>query len=337
MKTVVHLVPAMLLVACASAPAADGATPTSAIEDQAGELISQVKFELHLREVMLLNPYLESDSPKVDAFDAVWTELTQAADAIVAYSTGVLQLDLQGKTDEDVGQLIVLTRELVDDLSALPNVQRNLSIVDLDGVLQDAATQANVTKALRAAAPVTNAVAAALEQTVIDANDLFDPAFEETYDKVVAEQRPLMEYTDTLVERRNGALNGLLMLERARKGDADAWAELLASNRAASQAVSDADQLSQSALDRAESALTGELSKVAELWSYLKPSYEEYQAVLEELYAVENDARKMLKLARLIADNWDKAQRQMAKGKPNAFASVASNLLQLAIKRAARR
>lgn len=328
---------AILFGACASTPSGGAPSDVRPFEEQTGSLISQVEFELQLADIVLLNPFLDTASPKVDEFEEVFRELTVAADGLVDYSVGVSELARAARGEEAVEELIPLLRSLGEAMQALPDVVTHFADVDIEGTLQAAAEKPNLTKALRAAAPLTNGVARALRDTVIDANDRFDLAFLETQDKIFSENAQFIAYVDALVVRRNQVFSQYLLFEQARQGDSQAWRSLLESDEELQDLAAGVDVPTAAALERAEQVLLLRLARVTEIWGHLQPSYDEYQAVLTELYAVDNDMRRVLKVAKFIVEDWDRAQRQMAKGRPNAFVSVASGLVQLAYRQAMRK
>ena len=114
----------------------------------------------------------------------------------------------------------------------------------------------------------------------------------------------------------------------------EAWQPLLEADDELREALADSTALTRPSLDRAESLFIDRLARVTEIWGHLEPTHAEYQTLLRELYAVENDIRKILQLAQLVIDNWDKAQRELTKGRPGAFAAVTSTLIRLAYKKA---
>ena len=197
------------------------------LEDQVGTLFGQVEFELQLNDIVLLNPYLDVESPRVDEFEAARLELTAAAELLVGYSMDVIELARLTSTSEAVANFVPLIRGLYSNLSELPIVEPHLTGVDVESILADVARQPNLTRALRAAASLNTGIARAMRNAIADTNDLFDLAFQETYDKIIEEHRSFISYTDRLIFRRNEILDKLLMLDDARQGDATAWQALL--------------------------------------------------------------------------------------------------------------
>jgi len=118
-------------------------------------MIGQVEFDLQLAEIVLLNPYLDRDSPKVDEWDEAWREKTIAAQAIVDYSVEVVRVGRYTTGKESVSQVIPLIQELYDSIRVLPPAGPYIAEIDAAIILRQAAQQNNMTKALRSAAPVS--------------------------------------------------------------------------------------------------------------------------------------------------------------------------------------
>ncbi len=306
------------------------------LEDQVGTLFGQVEFELQLNDIVLLNPYLDAESPRVDEFEAARLELTAAAELLVGYSMDVIELARLTSCSEAVADFVPLIRGLYSNLSESPIVEPHLTGVDVEPILANVAQQPNLTRALRAAAPINTRIATALRNAIADANDRFDLAFDETYDKIIDENRPFMKYTDNIIRRRNEILDKLLLLDDARQGDGAAWQALLDEDEELRRAVGGAVEMTNASIDQAESTLVERLAKLMEIWGHLEPSWTNYQVTLRELYAVDADVRNILRLAKFVIEEWDKAQRQMAKGRPAAFVRATQDLVYLALRRAAR-
>ena len=171
------------------------------LEDQAGTLFEQVEFELQLKDIVLLNPYLDVASPRADEFEAARLELITAADLLVGYSVNVIDAARRPATSEAVANFVPLIRGLYSDLRELPIVEPHLIGIDVESILADAAQKRNLTRVLQAAAPLNTGIARGLRNAIADTNNLFDLAFDETYDKIIDENRPFMTYTDVLIFR----------------------------------------------------------------------------------------------------------------------------------------
>ena len=101
-----------------------------------------------------------------------------------------------------------------------------------------------------AAAPLNTGIARAMRNTISDTNDLFDLAFQETYDKIIEEHRSFISYTDRLIFRRNEILDKLLMLDDARQGEATAWQMLLEEDEGLQKAMGGAAAMVNASIDR---------------------------------------------------------------------------------------
>ena len=121
------------------------------IADQTSDLMAQTEFQLQLSEAVLLNPYLEVYTPRVDQWDEARAELAIAAQAIVAYSVNVLRLAQVNNDEEQIRQLIPLLRELDESLRALPTAKESMTHYDIDSVLSVVAEQNDFLRALRRA------------------------------------------------------------------------------------------------------------------------------------------------------------------------------------------
>jgi hypothetical protein len=326
----------MTLALCTGGCATVAPAEIEPLEDRAETLFGQVEFELQLNDIILLNPYLDKESPRVDEFDAARFELVAAAEFLVGYSIDVIEVARDSTDSDAVAESVSLIRDLYSNLSQLPFIEQHFTGIDVDAVFANAAQQEAFTNVLRAAAPVTREIAQALANSVDDTNSLFDLAVDETYNKIVDENRAFMTYTDNLILRRNEILEKLLLLDSARQGDAAAWRKLLEDDEEIAQEMGGAGTMTGASIDRAESIVVARLGKIMEVWGYLEPSWTNYQETLSELYAVDTNVRNVLKIAKFIIEDWDKAQRQMAKGRPAGFVAVTKDLAYLALKRASR-
>ena len=306
------------------------------LEDTAETMFGQVEFELQLNDIILLNPYLEKDSPDVDAFDVARLDLMAAAELLVDYSVDLIDVARVDAGRESVPIVVSQIRDLDSSLRNLSLIGPRLNGVDIEAALANAAEKDDLTRALRAATPVTSAIAEALRDAIDEVNSLFDRAVEETYGKITEENRSFMAYADNLIARRDELLQKLLLLDDARKGDADSWQKLLAEDEDLGQQMGSDLAMTHTSIDRAESILVARLAKIMEIWGYLEPTWELYQETLRELYTTDANVRTILKIAQYIIDDWEKAQRQMAKGRPAGFVRVTKDLAYLALRRAAR-
>ena len=307
------------------------------LEDRAEILFGQVEFELQLTDVVLLNPYLEQESPRADDFDEARRQLVIAAEFLVDYSVALIDAARNYSDEDAVAVAVPLVRDLHSNLSELPIIGSRLNTVDVDMMLATAAGQKNLTRALRASAPIISEIADALRGSVDDVNGLFDLAFAETYDKIIDENRSFMTYTDNLVLRRNEILEKLLLLDEARDGDGAAWQALLDEDEELRQALGGTPAMTVASINRAESTIAARLTKIMEIWGDLEPSWTIYKDTLRELYEVDANVRNILKISKFIIEDWEKAQREMAKGRPAGFVQVTKDLAYLALKRASRR
>ena len=126
------------------------------------------------------------------------------------------------------------------------------------------------------------------------------------------------------------------MLDNARYGDATAWQNFLKKDDELRSALGDTAEMTKSSIEQAESVVVARLAKIMGIWGHLEPSWTNYQETLRELYAVDAEVRNILKVAKFVIEDWDKAQRQMARWQPAALIKATNNLVYLALKRAAR-
>jgi len=306
------------------------------IERQTEQLFGQVQFELQLDELILLNSYVDQESPRVKDFEEARSELTAAAELLVDYSISVIDVARFDTKQAGVEALVPLLRRFHADLTALPYFRERLGGVDIDAITGAMAAQRDLTSALGAAAAMHEAAAVAVRSLVDETRDRFDRAYDETYDKIVAEYASFTEYTDSLVKRRNDVLDRLLLLDAARLGDSDSWRLLFSGDNGLARRLGDAPEMSDTVADEAEAELVSRLAHLAEIWGYLEPSWRSYQATLKELHAVEAKVLKVLQLASYIIESWDDAQRQLATGRSAGFVAVTKDLAYLVLKRATR-
>ena len=240
---------ALVMTGCSTVVPAE----TEPLEDRAETLYGQVEFELQLIDIVLLNPYLEAESPRVDEFDAARVELLAATELLARFSINVIDAARDSADSEAVAVIVPLIRDLYSDLRELPMVESHLTGLDVETLLADAARQPSLIKAFRAAAPVNNEIANALRGSIDEASDRFDLAFDETYDKIMDENQSFMTYTDNLIFRRNEILDKLLLVDDARQGDATAWQTLQSEDEELQRAMAGTAGMPNVSIDRAES------------------------------------------------------------------------------------
>ena len=290
----------------------------------------QVEFELQLAETVLINPYLDFDTPRVDQWDEARSDLIIASQAIVEYSVDVLRL-AQGNTDAAaVRQLIALIVTLDQSIHSLPTANDFVPGYEIDTVLNIVAQQKDLFHAMRSAAPVLNGIAATVRHMVAETNDRFDLAFLEVYEQVMKIHEPVLQYGGVVVDRQNDTLRLLLLLEEARAGGNSSWQSM----READDELNEIGPPTKSAYSEAEAILLERLALSVSTRAQLEPAYREYQAVLRELYAIENNVKEILQITQFVIEGWDKAQRTLAAGRPSSFAEVTASLLRLAYKKA---
>ena len=306
------------------------------IETQTEELFGQVQYELQLQDIVLLNPYLDSDRPKVDEFQAARARLSGAAVLLVDYSIDVIDLARITQDDVAVAALVPLLRDLHRRLGAQDFVG-DVPGIDIDSIIRDVAAQPDLTHALVSAEPVHDWAAVTVRRMIDATGKSFDLAYQETHDKIVAENAAFITYTDKLILRRNVILEQLLLLEAAREGDSESWESLLRGDQRIRNRLDAGQAPSAAAIDEAEDILVARLGELMEIWEYLEPSWTNYQATLQELSAVESNVNDVLRVASFVIENWDRAQRQLAEGRPAGFIAVTKELAYMAIKRAASR
>lgn len=310
--------------------------PIEPIENQAEELFGQVQYELELDDIILLNPYLDSDSPRVDEFEAIRQQLVDAAELLIDYSVEVIELARLEQDEEAVAAFVPVLQGFYRRLGEIAFIESYLAAIDIEAIAAEAATQPDLTRALGVAIPVHESAADAVRALIAETGDRFDLAYEETYDKIMREYDAFMAYTDKLVLRRNDTLEKMLLLEAALEGDDEAWRSLVSADERLRRRLGPEPAPSLDAMDDANALLVERLRGEAEIWDYLEPSWENYQATLKELNAVASNARNVLRVAGFVIESWDKAQRQLSTGRQAGFVAVTKELAYLALRRAAR-
>lgn len=310
--------------------------PIEPIESQAEELFGQVQYELQLDDIILLNPYLDSDSPKADEFEAIRQQLVDGAEELINYSVDVIDLARLEQDDEAVAAFVPVLRRFHGNLGEIAFVENYLDTVDIEAIIAEAAIQPDLTRALHVAMPLHESAADGVRALIAESGDRFDVAYDETYEKIIREYDGFMRYTDKLVVRRNDTLGKMLLLEAATEGSSEAWRSLLSSDERIRQRLGPDAAPSLDAIDKANAMLVERLRGEAEIWGYLEPSWANYQATLKELNTVASNVRNVLRVAGFIIESWDKAQRQLATGQPAGFVAVTKELAYLALRRAAR-
>ena len=320
------LLPTCALLGCVSIVQPISSETLSPIADQTTGLFAQVEFDMQLAELVLLNPYLEADTPRVDDWDQAWSDLTTASRAIVEYSVEVVMLSRDAKQPDAVDRLIALITTLDQRIRSLQTAQDYAADYDTDSVLNVAARQKNLPLALRSAAPVVNDVARTVRRMIDTANDKFDLAFLEVQEIIMIANGPLLRYGGSLADRQDDTLRLLMLLDEARAGAEGSWQQL----READDDIMRLGGLTKSALSEAESVLLERLSLIVTTREQLRPTYIDYQSELKELYAIENDVKQILRATQFVIETWDKAQRTLATGRTADFTSITSTLARLA-------
>ena len=132
------------------------------LEDRAEVLFGQVEFELQLTDDLDHFPRYEA------AF--LYRQLVVAAEILVDYSVSLIDTARNYSDEEAVTAVLPLVRGLHSDLSELSIISAHLNQVDVEATLANAAEQKDLTRALRASAPIISEVANALRDSINSRN-----------------------------------------------------------------------------------------------------------------------------------------------------------------------
>ena len=323
-----------VLTACAGNKSEPSDEFLSPISDQTIDLISQVHFGLQIGDSVQLNHYFNSDSPKVDAWVAVWDDLTLAMRAMVNFSAELVDIAESAEGPEAIDPLISVVASLNSDLHALPSAQPFAKEIDLQTIFITMREQETVIDAIRQAQPLVSEFSDVVIEMLAVADVALTEAVLEVGEKIESTHSPMLVYGDNLTARQNSTLKQLAILDRVWGGDESAWSELLASDWSLAAEIGSNARLSPATAMQAEQYLIDRLNAVATIRQHLEPASFAYQNELQELYQIEDQSEATLRVALLIIENWEKAQRQLARGEKGAFSEFTSSLMKVVYRRA---
>ena len=101
------------------------------IFDQTTDIVGDVHFGLQLSDSIHLNHYMQSGTPKTDAWTIVWNDLTLAMRAIVNYSIDLVDIADSTEGLEALEPAISILLELDSSLKMLPTAQPYLQEHDI--------------------------------------------------------------------------------------------------------------------------------------------------------------------------------------------------------------
>ena len=326
-----------VLAACASTKSEPSDAFLAPITDQSMDTLGDVHFGLQLADSVQLNHYFGSETPKVDAYSALYDDLQLAVRAIVYYSADLLDLTREAKGDEALEPLIALLSTLDSNIRAIPSAQAHLGDLNADAVFVDMRNEEHIIGALRKSQPLINDYAVIVTEILAESDRALADAVLEVGEMIESSHSPMLAYRDKLTARQNSTLNELQIMDRVWSGDRSAWTELLASNWALSAEIGKNSAPSAANAKRAEQYLIDRLEVVATIRRQLDPAYTDYENELLELYEIEEHLEATLRLAYLIIEQWENAQARLAKGEKSAFQTFAKSLAELVAKSAAPR
>ena len=304
------------------------------ISDQTMDIVNDAYFGLQLADSVLLNHYLDEDTPRVDAWSSNWDDLAVAVRAIAYFSADLVAIVDDAEGPEATEPFIEILAKLGDELNSLPAAESHLSNLDVEAVSQSIREQDNIIDAIRVAAPAMNEIVDIVSEILAAADESLAGAIIEVYELIDTSHAPMQAFRENLTVRQNDTLLQLDLMDRVWSGDQDAWAELLASDWVVASEVGKNSNLSPGTAKQAEKMLISRLETVATIRQYLESARIAYQGELQELYQVEEDSKAMLRLALLIIENWDNAQAQLVAGEKGAFSRYSSSLMGVVYKAA---
>ncbi len=328
---------AAVLTACAGTQSEPSDAFLAPISDQTMDIIAEVHFGLQLGESVQLNHYLQSDTPKADAWLTIWEDLVLAMRAIIYYSADLVDIAEAAEDAQAIEPLITSVASLDSNLRALPAAQPYLKPRDMEALYSKIREQENIIHALRQVLPVTLEYSIVVTEILAEADRTFADAFDEVYDMVESTHSPMLAYGKNLTARQNDTLEQLAIMDRVWGGDESAWPELLGSDWALSSEIGKGVRLTPSTAMQAEQFLIARLGAIATIRQYLELAQFAYQNELQELYDIEDETEATLRVALLVLQNWERSQQQLARGEKGAFSALTSSLLQVIYRRVARR
>jgi len=319
---------------CATKKSEPSAEFLAPISDQTMEIVNEAYFGLQLADSVLLNHYLDADTPRVDAWSSNWDDLTSAVRAIAYFSADLVDIVEAAEGPEANDPFIAILNELGKELRALPAAKPHLNNLDVVAVSQSIREQDTIIDAIRVAGPAMDEIVEIVSEILAAADESLAGAVIEVYEMLDVSHAPMQTFRENLTVRQNDTLRQLDLMDKVWSGDRDAWAELLASDWVVASEVGEDSNLTPATAKQAEKILIRRLETVATIRQYLESARIAYQGELQELYVIEEDSEAMLRLALLIIENWDNAQAQLVAGEKGAFSKLTSSLMGVAYKAA---
>jgi len=325
---------AIICAGCATTKDQPSGEFLSPISDETADLVGQVRFGLPLHDSVVLYQYLEQETPAVDEWTVIWDDLTIALIAMVEYSVEMVDLVQTDSSSAAIEQMIDLIRTLHTAVLSVPSAQPLMREHDPDAVVAAMRQEDSVTAAFRLALPEIDIISGVVRDLITIADEKLTLAVREINQKVDDRHASIRGYADNLAARRASVLRLLDLTDRAWTGDESAWQEMLASDWALRSDLGKDAALSPKSLGKAEKELIKRLAATAEIRGHLEPAYRDYQDQLNELYSIEDDMEATLRVAYLIIEGWDKAQRQLAAGEKTSFFKFTTSLMALTYRKA---
>lgn len=315
-----------ILAACTSTNSRPSDAFLAPISDQALDIVGDVHFGVQLADSVHLNHYFDSDTPNTDAFIVHYEDLYSAMFAISHFSADLVDLADAAEGDDALEPFIGLISKLDSEIRAISSAQAHLDDLNADPILANMRNAEHIIDAIRKAQPLITEYADIVTEILADTDYALADSVLEIYEIVGSNHSPMLSYREKLTARQNSTLDLLHIMDKVWSGDSDAWAELLAGDWALAEEIGKDARLSAENAELAEQYLIDRLEVVATIRRQLEPAFVSYQNELQELYEIEEGLEAALRLAYLIIENWETAQRHLARGEKSAFRTFASSL-----------
>ena len=291
------LLVASTLTACASSKSERSEAFLAPIEDQTLDIVGDVYFGLQLADSVQLNHYMNSDTPKIDAYSALWDDLLLATRAIVIYSADLVDLVDAAEGDAALEPFIKLIATLDSEFRANSSARAHLGGLNANSIFAEMRSEDEIIDAVRTAQPLMTDYADIVTEVLAATDQALADAVFELYEMINSNHSPMLTYREKLTARQNRILDQLQIMDKVWSGDRGAWSELLASDWVLSAEIGKDSRPSAANAKRAEQHLIDRLEIVSTIRRQLEPAFLTYKNELQELYQVEESIEATLRLA----------------------------------------
>lgn len=195
-----------------------------------------------------------------------------------------------------------------------PRPELNLTIAELDTILDDVRAQDELFEALNAAQPVITEVARAAGEIIEGTKDAVDKAGSVIEQKIVAENRGLIKMKRELRSAQVNSMMNLSLLGDYRRGSKAALDSLLEREPSLKEVIRSTDRVMIQEIRAIEERMLFKLNALHQLREQLKPDLELYWNKQQELQRLLAVYHANLRKARIAFIVWAQAHERLAAG-----------------------